>query len=131
MDYNAMTWRQGTGLKRAVFAVVPTWDHDAHPFIGLMDSPELAFEVISAHNSGLNRTPFAVKEQLIKDLERALSIWPENGRNIEEALIVATGNNKIRMERAYKAFAEAVDILQEEEDATKPLRFAIDKIRGN
>lgn len=49
-DYVDLPWRVGSKVKRTIYAVVPDLGHDQHPLLGLMDTPQLAEEVVFAHN---------------------------------------------------------------------------------
>lgn len=61
-----LPWRVGSKVKRTVYAVVPDLGHDQHPLIGLMDTSELAQEVVHAHNRLLD----AIKAARDTDGER-------------------------------------------------------------
>lgn len=49
-DVIATRWRVGSKVGRTIYAEIPGTEHDAHPLIGMMDTPALAEEVVKAHN---------------------------------------------------------------------------------
>ena len=46
-------WRVGSKVGRTIYAEVPGLDHDEQPLIGVMDTPDLATEAVTAHNKAL------------------------------------------------------------------------------
>lgn len=53
-DLTAVPWRQGRRKGRNLYAVTGE-DWEAHPPIGMLDTPELAAEACEAHNEALER----------------------------------------------------------------------------
>lgn len=126
-DYNRMQWRVGTKVRRTIYAVIPGKDHEDHILLGLMDTPQLATEVVGSHNRMLNTATFAQKEQLLKDLEKTAELWNvEDG--LEPAIIQAVGEGP-RARKVYEAVGAWVDILGDETDMPKAFQHAINQIR--
>lgn len=138
MDYIQLKWRVGEKLRRTIYAVVPDLEYDEHPLLGLMDTPELAAEVVFSHNkeavAAINKKSdqmtFGEKELLIKDLQRTADAWKENG-NLEGSIIIAAGSGGgIRSKRVYDAVGKSVNILGQDSDVTAVVKHAINLIRS-
>lgn len=128
MDYSNLYWRVGTNERRLVYAVVPGVEENKHPMVGLMETPQLAIDVVTAHNTTMNQSTFAEKEQLIKDLEQTRVVLIEHN-DLEEAIILATGGGD-RTKRVYAAIGNSVDILGNNKDFSKVIKHAINTIRN-
>jgi hypothetical protein len=129
MDHAKLYWRVGVTERRLVYAVVPGVDENKHPLMGLMETPQLAIEVVTAHNNSLNVVSFAEKEQLIKDLEKTREVLKEH-EDMEEAIILAVGiNGGVRSKQVYAAIGTSADILGDK-DPQKVLTHAIDMVRN-
>lgn len=50
-DLITLPWRTGRRVGRTLYAQLGPEASDADPLIGLMDTPELAAEVVEAHNA--------------------------------------------------------------------------------
>lgn len=53
MDPVLLPWRTHPATPRLIFAQLADTPSDSDPFIGLMDTPELATEACAAHNIAL------------------------------------------------------------------------------
>lgn len=62
-DYTKLQWRVGRKVRRTIYAVIPGKDHEDHPLLGLMDTPQLASEVVGSHNRMLNTATFAQEDK--------------------------------------------------------------------
>lgn len=130
MDYIDSPWRVGTQIRRAIHAIVPGVDQERHPLLGLMDTDELAAEVVTAHNRGLDTRTFAEKEQLIKDLENTREIMLSDSKlELEDAIILAVGvRGAERSKRVYDAYGASAEMLQDM-DISKVVPHAINLVR--
>lgn len=131
--YNERPWRVDDTNKRSIHAVVTELSYDAHPMIGVMDTPQLAAEVVSAHNTRVNKTvnrsSYAQKEQFIADLNTVLETW-QTHKNLEEAILTVTGGGD-RSKRLYDAIGMSADILGPDADLPRIVAHAIGMIRNN
>lgn len=136
MDYIQLKWRVGEKVRRTIYAVTPDSEHDDHPLIGLMDTPELAIEVVAAHNreavSDLDKKAeqmtFGEKELLIKDLMRTDEIYKTT--NDLEASIMGATSGGVRAKRVYTAVGFSVNVLGEDVPVPDAIRHAINIIRS-
>jgi len=56
MDVTEMPWRTGKSIGRTIYACPPGSDYrDGEIVIGMMDTPEIADEVVASHNLRLIR----------------------------------------------------------------------------
>lgn len=132
MDYIELPWRVGTHIRRAVHAVVPGTDQERHPLLGLLDTDELAAEVVTSHNQSLSTMTYGEKEQLIQDLEKMLAISLSDTKlELEDVIILAVGvgtRGGIRAKRVYDAYGASAEMLQEM-DISKVVPHAINLVR--
>lgn len=127
MDFTRVQWRVGTSVRRTIYAVLPGKEHDQHPLIGVMDTPQLAVETVSAHNKTMNTQSFAEKSQLIEDLQLTWEFWKENN-DLEESIILATDGAE-RTRKVYEAVGAWVDILGTDSDMPRVFQQAINQIK--
>jgi hypothetical protein len=114
MDYTQVQWRVGTHVRRTIVAIVPSRNPDHYPILGMMDTDELAAEVVKAHNQTLETMTFTEKEQLISDLEKTREIMQEDTKlELEDAILIATDHNVIRSKRVYDAYGASAEMLQD------------------
>lgn len=132
MNHIDVPWRVSSTVRRCVVAVVPGVDAERYPLIGMMDTDELAAEVVKAHNQTLDTMTFAEKEELILDLERTRRIMTDDSKmELEDAIILAVGisaNSSRRSKRVYDAYGASAEMLQDM-DISKVVPHAIKLVR--
>lgn len=134
MNYVDCQWQVGEDEPRAIYAIISVKDHADRPMIGVMDDPRLALEVVSTHNSRLNRlasrSSYRQKEEIIENLERVLGLWEKNGNNLEGAILEAFGQSN-NSRRLYDSIGFSATVLGPNAEMPQVIQHAIDQIRNS